>query len=145
MVQVKGSRRPLTQRFSRDFAGRVKYSTLWPSRRDSPSDARRAMPTSADFWGSGNKGRLGIFRLLFAYSKPLGRPCQAELDGRFIMLVPGPPTVRNHGMNHGISLDVSSFQKLLEAAWVLQCERDRERSETHNRIAFFPISSDDES
>jgi Sel1 repeat len=48
-------------------------------------------------------------------------------------------------MNHGISLDVSSFQKLLEAAWVLQCERDRERSETHNRIAFFPISSDDES
>src|SRR5580692_7532959 len=61
MVQVKGRPRPLTQRFSSDFAGRVKYSTLCPSRRDSPSDASRAMPTSGDLAGSANKGRLGIF------------------------------------------------------------------------------------
>jgi hypothetical protein len=33
-------------------------------------------------------------------------------------------------MNQPFSLDVSSFQKLLEAAWVLQCERDRELSES---------------
>jgi hypothetical protein len=33
-------------------------------------------------------------------------------------------------MNQPFALDVSSFQKLLEAAWVLQCERDRELSES---------------
>ncbi|MGA8503775.1 MAG: tetratricopeptide repeat protein [Candidatus Sulfotelmatobacter sp.] len=33
-------------------------------------------------------------------------------------------------MNQRFNLDVSSFQKLLEAAWVLQCERDRELSES---------------
>jgi TPR repeat protein len=33
-------------------------------------------------------------------------------------------------MNQRFTLDVSSFQKLLEAAWVLQCERDRELSES---------------
>jgi hypothetical protein len=33
-------------------------------------------------------------------------------------------------MNQPFTLDVSSFQKLLEAAWVLQCERDRELSES---------------
>src|ERR1700688_3145231 len=61
MVQVKGMPRPLVQRFSRDFAGRVKYSTLWPSRSDSPSAASRAMPTSGNFSGSTNKGKVGIF------------------------------------------------------------------------------------
>src|ERR1022692_417269 len=60
MVQVKGSPRRLTQRFSRDFAGSVKYSTSCPSRRDAPSEARRAMPTSGDFCGSANKGRVGM-------------------------------------------------------------------------------------
>jgi Sel1 repeat len=33
-------------------------------------------------------------------------------------------------MNQPFTLDVTSFQKLLEAAWVLQCERDRELSES---------------
>ncbi len=40
-------------------------------------------------------------------------------------------------MNQQVSLDVSSFQKLLEAAWVLQCERDRELTESrmiHSRL-----------
>src|SRR5260370_28947899 len=61
MVQVKGMPRPLVQRLSRDLAGRVKYSTLWPSRRDSPSEARRAMPTSGDLAGSANSDKLDIF------------------------------------------------------------------------------------
>src|SRR5580698_179459 len=61
MVQEKGSRRLLLQRFSRDFAGSVKYSTLWPSRRESPSAASRAMPTSGDFGGNANRGRVDIF------------------------------------------------------------------------------------
>ncbi|MFZ0299305.1 MAG: tetratricopeptide repeat protein [Candidatus Sulfotelmatobacter sp.] len=34
-------------------------------------------------------------------------------------------------MNQPFNLDVSSFQKLLEAAWVLQCEHDRELNESH--------------
>jgi Sel1 repeat len=38
--------------------------------------------------------------------------------------------VKNRCMTQRLSLDVSSFQKLLEAAWVLQCERDRELSES---------------
>ncbi|MFZ0275406.1 MAG: tetratricopeptide repeat protein [Candidatus Sulfotelmatobacter sp.] len=40
-------------------------------------------------------------------------------------------------MNQPFTLDVSSFQKLLEAAWVLQCERDRELNEprlTHSHL-----------
>jgi hypothetical protein len=35
-------------------------------------------------------------------------------------------------MNHRFPLDVRSFQKLLAAAWVLQCDRDRELSESHD-------------
>src|ERR1700684_1747598 len=71
MVQVKGIPRRLVQRFSRDFAGSVKYSTLCPARRDSPCEASRAMPTSGDFSGSGNKGRDGTacIRFLFANHK----------------------------------------------------------------------------
>src|SRR5580700_285607 len=73
MLQAKGRPRRLTQRFSRDFAGRVKYSTLWPSRRDSPSDASRAMPISGDFGGRGNKQREPMrIRLWFAYDSALG-------------------------------------------------------------------------
>src|ERR1700676_67370 len=56
MVQVKGMPRPLVQRFRRDLAGRVKYSTLCPSRKASPSEARRAMPTSGDFSWCANNG-----------------------------------------------------------------------------------------
>src|SRR6266852_5544739 len=59
MVQVKGICRPLTQRFRRDFAGSVKYSTLGPSRRDSPSEASRAMPTSGGFPGLPGFSRIG--------------------------------------------------------------------------------------
>src|SRR5579863_5048000 len=51
MVQVKGMERWLTQRFNSDFDSSVKYSTLWPSRMDSPSLARRAMPTSRGWAG----------------------------------------------------------------------------------------------
>ena len=40
------------------------------------------------------------------------------------------PPVKNRGMTQRFTLDVSSFQKLLEAAWVLQCERDRELIES---------------
>lgn len=36
--------------------------------------------------------------------------------------------MKNRGMNKRFTLDVPSFQKLLEAAWVLQCDRDRELS-----------------
>ena len=63
MVQVKGIRRLLTQRLSSDLAGRVKYSTLCPSRSDSPCAASRAMPMRAGFAGNGGKGRedVGIF------------------------------------------------------------------------------------
>ena len=46
-------------------------------------------------------------------------------------------------MNQRLTLDVASFQKLLEAVWVLQCERDRELSETENRVAVLAIPSDD--
>ena len=70
MVQVKGMARLLTQRFSSDLAGRVKYSTLWPSRSDSPSEARRAMPTSRGFSGRGARAGKTYIRLLFAYNKP---------------------------------------------------------------------------
>src|SRR5579859_6665842 len=52
--------RLLTQRFSNDLEGRVKYSTWWPSRSDSPSAARRAMPMRRGLTGSGSKGRESI-------------------------------------------------------------------------------------
>jgi hypothetical protein len=38
-------------------------------------------------------------------------------------------------MNHRFTLDVPSFQKLLEAAWVLQSERDHELSASHSATA----------
>src|ERR1700731_2137741 len=66
------------QRFSRERLGRVKYSTLCPSRRDSPSEARRAIPTKGGLSGGGNIGkdfmRSVVIRFLFAYSRlPGGR------------------------------------------------------------------------
>src|SRR5580693_8298713 len=82
MVQVNGSLRWLTQRFSRERAGRVKYSTLCPSRSDSPSDARRAMPTNGDFSRIGNKGKVG--RVIFAFCSPMidfRLPICQEVDG----------------------------------------------------------------
>ncbi len=45
-------------------------------------------------------------------------------------------------MNHRFTLDVPSFQKLLEAAWVLQCERDRELSEADNGVKLLAVPSD---
>jgi hypothetical protein len=47
-------------------------------------------------------------------------------------------------MNQQFSLDVQSLQKLLEAVWVLQCERDRELSESHNAVTVLRVSSDKE-
>src|SRR5207302_7182425 len=93
MVQVKGRLRLLTQRFSKDFAGRVKYSTLWPSRRDSRCEARRAMPTSGDFCGRGNREREPMrIRLLFANNKCFRRHCQARDAGE-----DAPPGSRRDG------------------------------------------------
>ena len=45
-------------------------------------------------------------------------------------------------MNQQFSLDVQSLQKLLEAAWVLQCERDRELSECHDGVTVLRVSSE---
>ena len=45
-------------------------------------------------------------------------------------------------MNHGVTLDVHSFQKLLEATFVLQRERDRKLNEPHNEIALLAIPSE---
>ena len=45
-------------------------------------------------------------------------------------------------MNQQFTFDVSSFQKLLEAAWVLQCERDHELSESrmiHSHLIDSPL------
>src|SRR5215470_6337784 len=82
MVQVKGIWRLLTQRFSRDFASRVKYSTLCPSRIDSPSEAIRAMPTSRGLSESGSEGRMDIFYSPFVrYRTADGAPCQSGLGG----------------------------------------------------------------
>src|SRR6202521_4443664 len=44
MAHVNGRLRPLTTRLSSERVPRVKYSTLCPSRSDSPSAAIRAMP-----------------------------------------------------------------------------------------------------
>jgi hypothetical protein len=70
MVQVKGMR-VLVQRFRMDLAGSVKYSILWPSRRNWPLAARRAMPISfGPDWGSkGNVAMMNV-RFLFAYDTP---------------------------------------------------------------------------
>jgi len=50
-------------------------------------------------------------------------------------------------MNQRFTFDVSSFQKLLEAAWVLQCERDRELGESRTiesreGVTVLAVSSD---
>src|SRR3954468_24245327 len=75
--------RLLTQRFNRDFDGRVKYSTLWPSRTDSPFAARRAMPTSRGLSLRGSKGREDIVvRLLFAYATTATKLGQARWGRR---------------------------------------------------------------
>jgi Sel1 repeat len=47
----------------------------------------------------------------------------------------------NRAMNHRPPLDVLSFQKLLEAAWVLQCERDRKLSESHHGVTILAVPS----
>src|SRR5271169_6398985 len=86
MVQVKGMRAEV-QRLSSDFTGRVKYSTSCPSAMDSPSAARRAIPTRRGPDGA-SKGRESArgegmagptFRCLFAYmeDRRWQPPCQA--------------------------------------------------------------------
>ncbi len=47
-------------------------------------------------------------------------------------------------MNARFTLDVPSFQKVLEAAWVLQCERDLGLSESHHGVTVLTFPSDKE-
>jgi hypothetical protein len=42
-------------------------------------------------------------------------------------------------MSHRFPLDVRSFQKLLAAAWVLQCDHDRELSESHVGVTILAV------
>src|SRR5579872_137291 len=84
MVHVKGICRRLIQRFSRDFEGRVKYSTLWPPRKDSPSAARRAMPISRGLSPIGSKGRGAMIRLLFAHATAGSRSRQYRNGRDFV-------------------------------------------------------------
>lgn len=111
MVQVNGIPRPLMQRFNRDFAGRVKYSTLWPSRRDSPSEARRAMPTSGDFSGSANKGRFDIFAVCSPIMCLLYRSCQE--------LVRPSQVARGNDFNFEFLTRSASMKTLLERSAIL--------------------------
>src|SRR5712672_653744 len=107
MVQVKGMPRPLMQRLSRDFAGRVKYSTLWPSRSDSPSEARRAMPTSGDFPGSANSGKLDIF----VFCSPIIRLRNAAVKSRWgegKEVVPEPLSVSGKDMRNELGRGATS-------------------------------------
>src|SRR5271165_2313434 len=89
MVQVKGMARRLTQRFNRDLEGRVKNSTWWPWRSDSPSAARRAMPTRVGF---GERGSRDI--AIFAFCSPtinLGSPGCQYRRGATEEMVPEAP------------------------------------------------------
>jgi hypothetical protein len=45
-------------------------------------------------------------------------------------------------MKHRFTLDVPSLQKLLEAAWVIQCQRDRELSELREVVTLLAVPSD---
>src|SRR5216683_8398967 len=56
------------QRLSRERAGRVKYSTSCPWRRDSPSEASRAMPMCLGE-DSGRRGRVAM--VIFAFCSPM--------------------------------------------------------------------------
>src|SRR5208283_2608468 len=94
MAQVKGRLRWLTMRLSSERDASVKYSTLWPSRTDSPSAAMRAMPISlgAESGGgsksamNGSEGRevigmneyQGCIRYLFAHNMGRSGICQAR-------------------------------------------------------------------
>src|SRR5271170_286044 len=83
MAQVNGSLRPLTTRLSSDRVPSVKYSTLCPSRSDSPAAAMRAMPINfgedsiSGSSGSEVIGRTHV-RHLFAYNNSVLEPCQME-------------------------------------------------------------------
>src|SRR6266404_8571512 len=91
MAQANGKLRWLTTRLNSERDPSVKYSTLWPSRRDSPSAAIRAMPTS--FGRAPESGRSGredilIFalyspniRLRYAYEEPLSSCQKAVVVG----------------------------------------------------------------
>src|SRR5208282_1858326 len=81
MAQVNGRLRRLTTRLSSDRVPSVKYSTLCPSRSDSPAAAIRAMPTS--FGGDSKSGSSGCavigagdIRYLFAYDNSRIDFCQ---------------------------------------------------------------------
>jgi len=44
-------------------------------------------------------------------------------------------------MNNRFTRDVPSFQQLLEAAWILQCQNERELSELHNEAIVLGVPS----
>src|SRR5579863_1939609 len=82
MVQVNGIREPV-QRLSRERTGKVKYSTSCPRRRVSPSEARRAMPTSFRF-ESGKIGREAM--IVFAFYSPKRLTSQIGLVNNYLLL-----------------------------------------------------------
>jgi Sel1 repeat len=44
-------------------------------------------------------------------------------------------------MKHRLTLDVPSLQKLLEAAWVIQCQRDRELNQLREAVTLLAVPS----
>src|ERR1700722_39517 len=87
MVQVNGICRLETHRFSSDLDARVKYSTSCPSRRDAPSDAKRAIPISLGLSEGASKGREVIeyspfVRLQYAFPGKLVKRGKSGRNGR---------------------------------------------------------------
>src|SRR5436853_3019431 len=92
MVQVNGMRADV-DRFSSERTGRVKYSTLWLSRSDSPSAASRAIPTSLGSSESGSRGREAMAGILYSPFIRLGY-CRADSLSRPVYEQAGLRTVR---------------------------------------------------
>src|SRR5581483_48337 len=79
--------RSTVQRFSSERTGRVKYSTSCPWRRDSPSAASRAIPTSlGEVFGS--RGREAMGAQIFAICSPILR--EEKRAVKFLQLKCGP-------------------------------------------------------
>src|SRR5277367_6590194 len=88
MAQVKGRLRPLTTRLSSERVPSEKYSTLWPSRSDSPAAAMRAMPISLGVESRSESGRSGrepigtaVVRYLFAYDIGTKSSVSSRVEG----------------------------------------------------------------
>src|SRR6476646_1413291 len=94
------------QRLSRERAGRVKYSTSWLWRRDSPSDARRAIPISlVEDWGS--RGRVAMY---FAFSSPIINLVRAAVK---FCAGGGGRSVRGQSMGTGLRRAASTGAEVL--------------------------------